>query len=299
MGITKADCTLLLYAAGNGVKFDATCMLGRLKFYTSFDDFELLIQKYPESIKGKFSRSLFRDEYSEPFFTLLGAGDIQSVDFSDYEQATILHDLNQPVDSGLKNRFSCVIDSGTLEHVFNYPVAIKNCMQMLKTGGHFIGISPANNQLGHGFYQFSPELIYRVFSEENGFRIKKLFLSVEQNNEVHWYEVPDPKNVKSRIEVVNSVPLFIRFIAEKIADKDIFTNPPVQSDYVSTWEAVKSIKTGDATKAGGRLSYLYKKLLPYRIKVILRNLYNIYKVDRVDSPHLGNINAGHFKKVDL
>jgi SAM-dependent methyltransferase len=274
-------------------------MLGRLKFYTGFDDFEKILTKYPNVINDQYSRSLFKDEYSEPLFRLLGADDIQSMDYSDYEQATILHDLNVPVESSLHGKFSCVIDSGTLEHVFNYPVAIKSCMQMLRKGGHFIGISPANNQLGHGFYQFSPELIYRVFSEENGFRIVKLFLSVEEEGDTHWYEVPDPQKVKSRIEVVNSVPLFIRFIAEKIEEKDVFKQLPVQSDYVSTWDSVKSIKTGDAKKAGGTLSYLYKKLLPYRVKVVLRNLYNIYKVDKIDSPHLGNINSEHFRKVEL
>ena len=299
MGITKSDCSLLLFSRTQGVNFDSTCMLGRLKFYTAFDDFEKILAKYPNSIKDQFSRSLFKDEYSEPLFRLLGAENIRSMDYSDYEQATILHDLNVPVESSLHGKFSCVIDSGTLEHVFNFPVAIKSCMQMLRKGGHFIGISPANNQMGHGFYQFSPELIYRVFSEENGFRVVKLFLSLEQNGEMHWYEVPDPKIVKSRIEVINSVPVFIRFIAEKIEDKEIFTHTPVQSDYVSTWDAVTSIKKGDTKKAGGTISYLYKKLLPYRVKVILRNIYNLYKVDKIDSPHLGTVNAEHFRKTDI
>lgn len=299
MGITRADCSLLFYSKTLGVSYDSTCMLGRLKFYTSFDDFEKILEKYPDCLHDKFSRSLFKDDYSEPLFRLLGAADIQSMDYSDYEKATLLHDLNVPVNNSLHGKFSCVIDSGTLEHVFNYPVAIKSCMQMLRKGGHFIGISPANNQMGHGFYQFSPELIYRVFSEKNGFRVVKLFLSLEQNGEVHWYEVPDPKAVKSRIEVINSVPLFIRFIAEKIDDKEIFSQAPVQSDYASTWDAVASIQKGDAEKAGGKLTYLYKKILPYRLKVILRNIYNIYKVDKVNSPHLGNVNAGHFRKVDI
>ena len=69
----------------------------------------------------------------------------------------------------LKNKYTLVIDGGCLEHIFNFPVAIKNCMEMLQEGGHFIGITPANNLMGHGFYQFSPELYFRIFSKENGF----------------------------------------------------------------------------------------------------------------------------------
>ena len=78
--------------------------------------------------------------------------------------------MNLPIGDDLKRKFSVVIDGGTLEHVFNFPVAIKNCMQMLDVGGHFFVHTMANNFMGHGFYQFSPELFYRVFSPENGFR---------------------------------------------------------------------------------------------------------------------------------
>jgi hypothetical protein len=30
--------------------------------------------------------------------------------------------------------------------------------------------------MGHGFYQFGPELYYRAFSEENGFQVERLEL---------------------------------------------------------------------------------------------------------------------------
>jgi hypothetical protein len=35
-------------------------------------------------------------------------------------------------------------------------------------------VTPANNQMGHGFYQFSPELFFRVFSQENGYLLRAL-----------------------------------------------------------------------------------------------------------------------------
>jgi hypothetical protein len=72
--------------------------------------------------------------------------------------------------------FSVVYDGGTIEHVFNAVQAFKNGMEMVRVGGHFIQVNPANNFMGHGFWQFSPELIYRVFSAENGFNIRGVFL---------------------------------------------------------------------------------------------------------------------------
>ena len=53
--------------------------------------------------------------------------------------------------------------------IFNFPVAIRNLMRMAKVGGQVFLTTPANNFCGHGFYQFSPELAYRIFALENGF----------------------------------------------------------------------------------------------------------------------------------
>ena len=55
-----------------------------------------------------------------------------------------------------------VIDGGLLEHVFDFPTAIRNCMRMVRQGGHLILNLPVNNFPGHGFYRFSPELVFRV-----------------------------------------------------------------------------------------------------------------------------------------
>ena len=49
-------------------------------------------------------------------------------------------------------------------------------MEMVKRGGHFIGVTTLNNFCGHGFYQFSPELYYRVFAPGNGFEVVKMYV---------------------------------------------------------------------------------------------------------------------------
>ena len=62
-----------------------------------------------------------------------------------------------------------VVDGGTLEHVFDYPTALRNAMRMVRVGGHLILNAPVNNFPGHGFYQISPELFFRCFHDNSAF----------------------------------------------------------------------------------------------------------------------------------
>jgi hypothetical protein len=48
-----------------------------------------------------------------------------------------------------------------------FPWCFRNVKAMLKPGGLFLLASPANNWLGHGLYQFNPDLLGQsVFSRE-------------------------------------------------------------------------------------------------------------------------------------
>jgi hypothetical protein len=238
------------------------------------------------------------DGYTEPLFGLLGARNLQTLDFSDYEKATRIHDMNQPVPSTWHQSFSCVIDSGTLEHVFNFPVAIKNCMDMIRTGGHYIGISPANNHMGHGFYQFSPELYFRVFSEVNGFEMMKMLIPVEYGKKTEWYEVSDPEKVKNRVMLVNSVPLSIMFLARKVRHTGVFDRFPQQSDYAMIWNDAENLKANMHT-IGGRPAGFIRRLLPYRLKVILRRVADTITRKKQEFPGLGLVDKRHFRKVRI
>ena len=104
---------------------------------------------------------------------------------SSYQNASVLHDMNVPIPATLCERFSTVIDGASLEHVFNFPCAVANCiLQMVRVDGHFLGINPANNMVrGHGFYQLSPELYFRVFQPNNGFRMERVIVFQD-----HWPE---------------------------------------------------------------------------------------------------------------
>lgn len=301
MGITKHDTVFLFHAKKSGVDFKSTAMLGRQVLYAAHAEIDSCISRHDFATK-KLTQVQFKDQYAEPLFEILGASNIDSIDYSNYEGANIIVDLNKPdPPADLNQRFTCIIDGGTIEHIFNFPVAVKTCMDSLKVGGYFLGITPANNQMGHGFYQFSPELMFRVFSEENGFRMKQLLISVDAvgDEAQEWYEVPDPKTLKSRVMLVNDRPITMRYIAEKIAHRDVFEITPQQSDYTATWNRHEALSSNDAAASGGTIRMLIRKFVPYRIKTIARNIKEILVKERIRSASLGVIDPEQFKKVEI
>jgi hypothetical protein len=298
MAITKNDCTLLFYSKKMGVSYSETLMLGRLHLYASHEDIINCINKY-QSHEKEINDVNFLDEYSEPLFEILGAKIIDSVDFSPYENASIIHDLNLPIPDSLKNKYTAIVDGGTIEHIFNFPIAIKNCMNALKIGGHYIGITPANNSMGHGFYQFSPELYFRVFSDSNGFKIKKMLINISLGNETNWYKVSDPKEVHSRVMLVNNFPVSLMIIAEKTTEKNVFENIPQQVDYTNTWNAHKSLVDNKIQNNESRFKFLYRKVIPKRLKIIFRNIYNIIYVEKINDKFIGEFNPKHFTKIEI
>jgi len=89
--------------------------------------------------------------------------------------------------------------------------------------------------MGHGFWQFSPELMYRVFSPENGFEMMALLLKEEGSRGGRYMLTRDPKILRTRVTLVNARPTFIVTIARRTAATPIFEPPPQQSDYAKRW----------------------------------------------------------------
>jgi SAM-dependent methyltransferase len=169
--------------------------------------------------------------FADDFFRALGAKSLNIMDVSDYEGANILHDLNQPISADLREKFDCVFDGGALEHVFNFPQALRNCMEMVKVGGHFTAITPTAAYCGHGFYQFSPELFYGALSFENGFTLERmLFL-----HRGKWYAVRNPAEIRERVELFTAEPTLLFICARRRERKQIFARWPQQSDYALAW----------------------------------------------------------------
>jgi len=174
MGVDMATVQLLCCAKSIGVDFSDTMMIGRQTINEAPAEFAPLLSVV--GVPSGALSTLSKGEFAERLFQLLGAKNVRSLDVSDYEQPTDIYDLIEPLPQYLSKMFSVVHDGGSIEHVFNVVQAFKNGMEMVKVGGHFIQVNVANNFMGHGFWQWSPELIYRAFSPENGFNIRGVFL---------------------------------------------------------------------------------------------------------------------------
>jgi len=236
MGLDLTSALFLIGHKLRGVDFGRTLTLGHQGNYLSESEYQEVL-----SLLGKSHKKYMA--FSDGFFEALGVQKLEFMDASDYEGATIIHDLNDPLPREFEQKWSCVIDGGTLEHVFNFPEAIKTCMACVEENGHLILITPWHHYAGHGFYQFSPELFYRILSLENGFSLEKML--IHQSGK--WFSVDDPDNFGARVEDHGNEQTILYISAKRLRVVPIFSKWPQQSDYSKAWalgSAIQPNQTG-------------------------------------------------------
>jgi hypothetical protein len=281
MGFNVNEVKLLLHAKQLGVNFEKVVTIGRQVLHLNEKELKsLLVQACIVNPGTKETYGV--NVHAEKFLSLLGSSITDSLDASDYEGATLIQDLNVPLEKNRFSKYSLLIDGGSLEHVFNFPVAVKNCMDLIETGGYYMGITPTNNFLGHGFYQFSPELYYRIFSEANGFKMVKMYLYADRK-EAAFYEVTDPLALKQRVTMANAFPSYLFVLAQKTEEKIVFQTIPQQSDYEHiVWN---NKGTGD-----------HPERRPGKFLKVKRKLLDLYFRHTRD---IGNGNPQHIRRIDL
>jgi SAM-dependent methyltransferase len=233
MGLDINAVQFLIAAHQRGVHFNDVLMIGRQDLNVYPARMAQVLQRAGLS-HAAFQAAGGDTLYAEPLFHSLGANKVSSLDASAFEGAQVVHDLNLPIGADLQERFDLVYDGGTLEHVFNFPIALKNCMEMVRPGGWLILHTVANNYCGHGFYQFSPELFFRALSPENGFEVERMVLH-RIGPYGGWYEVTDPEKIRSRVELVTFMPVQLLVQAKRVRVAPIFAKTPQQSDYTPRW----------------------------------------------------------------
>lgn len=271
MGFDVQGTRFLLSAHRSGVRFATTAVLGRQELFLDARALQRMLRRFglPKS-EAEIQQVLTEaDGYAEPLLRLLGAEQISSVDASAYEGSSIVHDMNEAIPESLRGTFSVVIDAGTLEHIFDFPTAIKNCMEMVQPGGHLLVITPTNNFMGHGFYQFSPELFFRVCSPDNGFEVARAILC-EVDPEAPWYEVVDPAKARRRVELVNSRPAYLMVLARRVRQVAVLARAPQQSDYTVVWREHGTQSTGPTRTQGRPLGPRLLQGLARRLRSVLR-----------------------------
>jgi SAM-dependent methyltransferase len=228
MGIDIHTLNFLKYAKTKK-QFDETITIGRQGLHLS----NRIINKV---IGSKIYYE--KNEYCENLLIqCFGATTVNSIDNSNYENATYIHDMNEPITAELNSKFDTVFDGGCLEHIFNIPQAFKNCSLFLKPGGQILHSLPANNCCGHGFYQFSPELFFSLYSEKNGYVDTEVFIA-DLSDTKNWFKVKAPQN-GHRVNIESSNTLYI--LVRTVLKSDNFKHSSIQqSDYINKWSSDES-----------------------------------------------------------
>jgi hypothetical protein len=174
----------------------------------------------------------------------LGASKVDSIDYDDYENPTHQVDMNEPLPEDLYGKYDTVIDAGSLEHIFHLPQAFKNCSLLCKPGGQILHMLPANNYCGHGFWQFSPELFFSLYSEKNGYKHTEVFLC-DAENISEWYQVTEPIDGQ-QVNIISSVGIFV--MARTFLQNTNFTHKKIHQSI--DWSVNKDVSLVNNFQAG-------------------------------------------------
>ena len=242
----------------NNLNFGETLTIGRLNNLLEKEDFKLL--------NIQIDQNVYADKLLKQYFNLLS---LNALDYSSFEDADIIYDLNIPLENPNK-QFNTIIDFGTSEHVFNVTECLKNISNLCKINGHIVHCLPANNNCGHGFWQFSPELFFSIYDNTNGFDETEIFL-INLFDKKNWYKINKQK-IGERLELNSKEPLYLLVKTKKIG-KNLYQNIN-QSDYEQQWlndQYPSAFKKKRLSLLNKRIKDLFKFFL--RSNIITKSFY--------------------------
>jgi hypothetical protein len=236
MGLNASGLSLMTLARTGGADFSRVVTIGRQQLTMGLDELEAFFKQRERTDIAEQIATRCADGYCEAVLhAAFGAQTVHSVDASGYEKASLVHDMNTPLEPA--ERYSVVLDFGTLEHVLNVPVAFDNVARLAAPGAHIMHMLPGNNLSGHGFYQFSPEFFFQIYSEARGFSGTRVFAAPMGSPDV-WYEVRAPHTLKTRVNITSRDELYLLVLTQKTGEPPPLAQRPVQqSDYVQLWSA--------------------------------------------------------------
>jgi SAM-dependent methyltransferase len=264
MGIDSHGFSFIRYSRKYR-NFDRTVTIGRQELHVPESMVRDAVSAGADYKNDKYCEKLLVDYF--------GSSAVDSIDNSAYEDASMIHDMNQPLPPDVRARYDTVIDAGCLEHIYNIPQALKNCSQFCKPGGQILHISPANNFCGHGFWQLSPELFFSLYSEKNGYRNTEVFLA-DLSNTSEWFKVKCPQDGE-RVNINSANELYV--LVRTVLRETDFSHANVhQSDYIFEWENGETgITRASAPAPSSRIKRLLKR--SPRAYKLAASVYHLYR----------------------
>jgi SAM-dependent methyltransferase len=287
MGIVRGEVKLLM-REGNREKFSGKILtIGRQDIHVSFKTLvkcsKQMNFQLGDNVEFKLSLNDFHKSQSfirdDSFFESLGFDTVESIDYSSFEGSTIVHDLNTDIPGEYREKYDCIFDGGTSEHVFNFPKLFENYFKMLKTGGRLISVLPCSNFVDHGFYMFSPTLFYDYFTA-NRWEIVEILIVKHMpnlNNTEIWdvfkYE-PGCLNDFSEGALNNAA--YSNCIIVRKTGESTHNAHVQQRTFTRLWES-KSQDSHESNRFGHTIRRKLSKSLPLGVKRVLYYLYKKMK----------------------
>lgn len=230
MGIDSTALETILVSLPHVNKKGRMLTLARQGIHIPKDKCDKLLSKHNINLIDYY------DKYCEIFFRKIGFNCVDSIDYSDYENATIIYNMNIQVPIHLHGKYNYIYDGGTTEHIFNIPQVYENIFNMLCVDGIYCSVTVNNNFSGHGMYQFSPEFFQSVCQAKYGMEIINIYLGKVNTPFEEWHSVKDAKSFidgRNTFKFDLDTPVYILTIAKKVTENrfSLTKNPPNQYSY--------------------------------------------------------------------
>jgi SAM-dependent methyltransferase len=272
MGIAKGGASLLYELKRDHGLGGAVLQLGKQSLYVEADQlpgiasqfgFEVDVSHITKDHEGEYLPDTYGDVV---LFKMLGFDNVKSLDFSAYQGADIIHDLNEPVPSSLKGGFDFVYDGGTLEHIFDFPQCLQNIHDILRVGGMIAHASPSHNHVDHGFYMYSPTVFWDYY-HANNYRIIKSYI-FEYETQHTAYTAKDWLIYNYEPEAIENLvaggwgrkSLGIWFVAQKLHDSTSNVIPQ-QGAYRASWSGTSTYNPYQRAQAESTFLKFLKRAL--------------------------------------
>jgi hypothetical protein len=197
MGLIPTFCRALILLHKRVGLQGPLLTLGNQDVWASYDQLKSFFREmecdYHAATPLPHTSRLFRQRpeaedfvHARTFFEMMGIKEYYDIDKFDIDSPLIMHDLNAPVPADLQDRFNLILDSGTIEHIFDVRQVMENIVRMCRESGWVVHVTPSSNYVDHGFYSFSPCFFYDYY-QANGF-----------DDFICYVLQPDPDNVYQR-----------------------------------------------------------------------------------------------------
>jgi hypothetical protein len=240
MGIDIVGFHSLLRALSVVSKFDNALTLGRQGLDINFQIANHIGKQYGIVFSNELPFTPWEEispnkAFAEKLLKCFNFNNIDSLDYSSYENATIIHNLNKPIPYHYK-KYDLIVDGGTIEHVFNLPQVFENIINLLDINGIFVSIACNNNYSGHGFYQYSPDVFASTMQSKYGMQLLSLNVAKLHTEPHEWVDVSIINNNsdgRNTFHFNSHTPVYIICIAKKISNDraSLILDPPNQFSY--------------------------------------------------------------------